>query len=233
MGNIDSATFAYTGRDNLEAMRHAHRYNAFLEDMVEKAGASHACWLDFGAGTGQFAVPFTQKGRQVIALEPDALLVKELVQKGVNAYTDISTIADQSIDFAYSLNVLEHIEDDQEALNMLAKKLKSDGKLLIYVPAFPSLFSEMDHLVGHHRRYRKHGLTRIVTQAGFKVDRCTYVDSLGYLASALYKRLPNQTGVVSPQSVAIYDRFVFPMSRVIDRATSTWFGKNLVLIAHK
>ncbi len=233
MTRIDSAVFTYTGRDNLEAMQQAHRYNAYLKSLVVNAGGDCEHWLDFGAGSGQFALPFTREGRHLVALEPDEVLVQGLVSQGVKACADIQAIPDASIDFAYSLNVLEHIEDENAALKMLSAKLKPAAKLLIYVPAFQVLYSEMDRLVGHHRRYRKQGLQALVAGAGFKVTQCEYVDSLGYLASMVYKLLPGQTGTITPGSVAAYDRFVFPISRCIDPLTKNWLGKNLVLTAVK
>lgn len=226
-------SFAYTGIDNLEAMASAIHYNAFLQGLVESAGEGKNDWLDFGAGTGQFAVPLTRLGKNVTALEPDQALAAQMRLRGVKVCTEITQIGDETIDFAYSLNVLEHIEDDQAALNMLARRLRPGGKLLIYVPAFNLIYSSMDALVGHHRRYTKSQLCKRVAAAGLTVERANYVDCLGFFASLVYKLLPGRNGTISGQSVAIYDEYVFPLSLALDRVASPFVGKNVMLVARK
>ena len=56
------------------------------------------------------------------------------------------------IDFVYTFNVLEHIEDDAAALTHVGRALRHRGKLLGYVPAFEVLYTSMDRWVGHLRR---------------------------------------------------------------------------------
>ena len=75
---------------------------------------------------------------------------------------------DASFNYIYTLNVLEHIEDDAAALRSLHAKLTDGGKLLIYVPAFPVLYTSMDAKVGHVRRYTRDTLMTRVTAAGFQ-----------------------------------------------------------------
>ena len=49
-------------------------------------------------------------------------------------FKDINEIADNSFEFIFAMNVLEHIEDDRAMLCRLGEKLKKGGKLLVYVP---------------------------------------------------------------------------------------------------
>jgi SAM-dependent methyltransferase len=77
--------------------------------------------------------------------------------KGFEVYTSLDEIPDETFDWVYAFNVLEHINDDGQALAEWSTKLKTavESRLLIYVPAFEILFSSMDRQVGHFRRYRK------------------------------------------------------------------------------
>jgi hypothetical protein len=59
------------------------------------------------------------------------------------------------------------------------------------------------------------------------------VDSLGFPAPLLYKLLDRGTGDLRPGSVSAYDRLVFPLSRLTDRAFGKLFGKNVLLVAVK
>lgn len=231
MPNDDS--FAYSGTDNLEVMAEAKNYNAFLNRLVEQhtTGAMHV--IDFGAGIGTFAAPLQAAGRQIIAIEPDAGQRRHMESLGLRCAEDISHLEDNWADAIYTMNVLEHIEDDLAALRTLNMKLRPGGRLLIYVPAFQILFSSMDRKVGHYRRYNKNELTRKVLQAGFHIAERRYADSLGFLATLLYLWLGSDKGDINREALKLYDGAVFPVSRVIDRLASPFFGKNLYLLACK
>ena len=51
------------------------------------------------------------------------------------------------------MNVLEHIEKDEEEINNSLKILNKNGMLIILVPAHQKLFSKFDKEIGHFRRY--------------------------------------------------------------------------------
>jgi SAM-dependent methyltransferase len=223
---------SYGGRDNLEAMKKATRYNDFLIDLIRKYSIGNQV-LDHGAGAGTFATPIAAGGMNVLCMEPDTSLRAELAQSGLDVAAGLEEIPDNSVDYAYSLNVLEHIKDDHEAIIELYRCLKPGGRLLVYVPAFQILYSQMDTHVGHFRRYRRKPLKRLLQDTGFDVGAAYYVDSLGYLATLVYKLVGDRSGSVSPGSVAFYDSVIFPISRIIDWLSIGSFGKNLTIVATK
>jgi SAM-dependent methyltransferase len=71
------------------------------------------------------------------------------------------------------LDVLEHIDDDADALCALRAVLKPGGGLIITVPQHPRLWSDIDDFSCHRRRYTRADLTAKVRQAGFTVVRST------------------------------------------------------------
>lgn len=220
---------SYSGRDNLEAMKEATRYNAFLVNLIRSNAAGKRV-LDHGAGAGTFARPVAASGANVVCVEPDDGLRNELDQSGLEVAASLAEIEEGSVDYAYTLNVLEHIRDDGQAIRELYRCLKPGGRLLVYVPAFQVLYSQMDSHVGHFRRYRRKPLVKLLEAAGFDVMSARYVDSLGFLATLVYKLIGDKSGGVSPGSVAFYDSVVFPVSRVIDVATLGSIGKNLAIV---
>ena len=223
---------SYSGRDNLEAMKEATRYNAFLVNLIRSHAAGKRV-LDHGAGAGTFARPVAAGGANVVCMEPDDGLRDELAQSGLEVTASLADIEEGSVDYAYTLNVLEHIRDDGQAITELYRCLKPGGRLLVYVPAFQVLFSQMDTHVGHFRRYRRKPLVKLLEAAGFEGMSARYVDSLGFLATLVYKLIGDKSGGVSPGSVAFYDSVVFPVSRVIDVLTLGSFGKNLAVVASR
>ena len=84
----------------------------------------------------------------------------------------------------------------------------------------------MDQKVGHVRRYRLTELVEKCQKAGFEVTAGGYVDSLGFLASLAYRLLGTGDGTLNGNTVRLYDRHVFPLSRMLDTLTGRFFGKN-------
>ncbi len=228
-----TAAMPYTGVGNLEVMAEARNYNRFLTDLVRTRLTPGACVLDFGAGAGTFAAPLREQGVDITAIEPDARLRARLGAQGVPVLATIDGLADGSVDLIYSFNVLEHIADDRTALRALGAKLKRGGQSVLYVPAFQMLFTAMDRRVGHLRRYRRGGLTDLVAAAGLRVRTAQYVDSLGALATLLYRVAGDGDGEINRAALRLYDRLVFPLSRALDRLLWPWLGKNLLIVASK
>lgn len=223
----------YSGVENLEVMNEARNYNEYLLRTVRSRARPGSRILDFGAGGGQFAIPLSKSGLDVVALEPDDFLRNRIAACGVPSTAAISDLADDTFDYIYTLNVLEHIQNDVDALRQLRSKLKPQGTLLIYVPAFPVLYSSMDAKVGHVRRYTRTTLLNSVGSAGFTVDAISHVDSLGFLASFVFRMFDSGSGEVNRRALRIYDRAVFPVSRCVDRVANRWIGKNLLLLGHR
>jgi SAM-dependent methyltransferase len=224
----------YHGIDNLEVLTHAVRYSRFLVDQVVRAGHGALTAVDFGAGTGSLSELARERGMKVACVEPDASLRERLRAMGFEVHDDVGRLPEQSQEFIYSLNVLEHIENDEGALAALFARLKPGGRCLLYVPALQALYSSMDRKIGHYRRYHRGDLLRIARRVGFAIERAEYADSLGVPVTLLYKIVGNRRGDVSVASVKLYDRLLFPVSRLFDRlGFSRLLGKNLLVVMRR
>lgn len=223
----------YAGAANLEVMREAKNYNRFLVDLVLSQARPGDRIVDYGAGAGTFALPLAAAGRRLECVEPDAMLAADLSRRGLTVHADLDPVEDSSVDYIYSLNVLEHIADDAAVVALWYRKLRPGGRLLVYVPAFDLLYSSMDRKVGHHRRYRLPGLRGIVSAGGFAIVAGRYVDSLGFLATLVFKAIDNGCGDIDVGLLKVFDRIVFPASRALDRLAGAIGGKNLYIVAVK
>jgi SAM-dependent methyltransferase len=221
----------YTGTDNLEVMADATNYNDYLLSLILAHARKGMCMVDFGAGIGTFARRLAEAGYQVHCIEPDPQQAAHIAAAGLSVLASIDELKDGSIDYLYTLNVLEHIEDDAPCLQQMRRKLKPGGMLLIYVPAFQALFSSMDRKVGHFRRYTRFGLIKKLQAQDFDVIRARYVDSIGFFASLLFRLLGNSSGTLNRGTLVFYDRIVFPISRLCDCAFGRLFGKNVMVLA--
>jgi SAM-dependent methyltransferase len=80
-------------------------------------------------------------------------------------------LRDGSLGVVTALDVLEHLEDDEQAARELRRILRPDGVLVVAVPADPALWSAHDDAVGHLRRYTAETLRTLLTGAGFEIER--------------------------------------------------------------
>ena len=74
------------------------------------------------------------------------------------------------------MDVLEHLENEKEILSHLTQK---NNYFLFAVPAFQSVFSNHDVLLGHYRRYNLKQLQDVLQQYDFEIqDKGYYFTSL-------------------------------------------------------
>lgn len=187
--------------------------------------------LDFGAGIGTLSKLFfdaTGLKPECVEIDPEQRAVIE--KNGYKSYSMLDEIS-KKYDLIFTSNVLEHIEDDIRALSDIKSKLLSSGSLIIFVPAFEVIWSAMDDRVGHHRRYKKESLLKKLESSGYTVKQVSYCDSLGFILSFIFKYLGNKNGEPSSASLKLYDRFLLPVSRVMDVLVCGKFGKNILAIA--
>ena len=132
--------------------------------------------LEIGCGTGSNIAMLQQFGT-VDAVEPDDHARAFASQRtGVavkGGYLPDVPLEDGYYDLIVLLDVLEHIPDDKGALAALKAKLAPGGRLMLAVPAMPSLWSGHDVAHHHQRRYTAQMLEKVVEAAGFRTLRRT------------------------------------------------------------
>jgi 2-polyprenyl-3-methyl-5-hydroxy-6-metoxy-1,4-benzoquinol methylase len=213
---------AAAGQDEaLRRMERAAEYNRWLVERAAPHLGSRV--LEVGAGVGTFTGVLAAGAREVVAVEPDAVLRARL-SSAVAEHENVSVVSadaqrldnlDGRFDTVICMNVLEHIPDDLAALRAFHDRLSPGGGLLVLVPAHPALFGSVDRTVGHERRYRKDVLRRKLLAAGFTVEELHHVNPVGALGWLVAARLLRSQHVPEGPLVA-YDRLV-PLLRLADR----------------
>ena len=84
-------------------------------------------------------------------------------------------LPDLSVDVLIMLNVLEHIEDDVNAIKKSFALLKPGGILIIEVPAAPFLYDAYDAELHHFRRYSMNELQKKLLSAGFTLNKKSHL----------------------------------------------------------
>lgn len=163
--------------------------------------------LEIGAGTGSNLPVLAQCG-SVTAVEPASFAANHLI----NRFPDVVCVratwpaAGESLgqfDAVVLMDVLEHLEDDVEALRAVHRNLKPGGVVIISVPAYRTLWSEHDELLWHKRRYSRRELQDLCNAAGFHAIAVSGFNSLllpiAWMARKL--KLGFATGDAKPPTV--------------------------------
>jgi SAM-dependent methyltransferase len=225
----------YTGHRVLEAMRDAQRYaDAIFDHALNARPLNVTRYLDFGAGDGVFLERFLAHGCTVDCVEPDPAMRVRVGDFATTVYSNICEVGDAHYDFAYTINVLEHIGQLDQACGELFRVLHPGGRLFVFVPAFPLLWTSLDAEVGHVCRFTRRSLRRVLESSGFRIIRLEFFDCLGFPA-ALGVRVLESLGLFrySRTTIGAYDRYVFPISHELDRFLRRVVGKNLLAIAER
>lgn len=134
-------------------------------------------------------------------------------------------------DTVVSLNVLEHVADDEAAIRNMHRVLTPEGKLILVVPAHRWLYGSMDRAIGHFRRYNRDDMRALLTRHGFAVLRFTYVNALGALGWFANGRLWHSPTPPSGQ-LRLFNRLV-PALKAVERRLPPPFGISLLAIARR
>ncbi len=141
--------------------------------------------LDLGCGPGYALGELIERERFVLGLDSseEALNLFRKRWKGPSiplacALADHQPYQDQSLGLIVSLDLLEHVENDEAVLRECHRTLEPGGWLVLSVPAFLWLWGDHDNRFGHRRRYTVPELKEKLCRAGFKPVKVSYVQAL-------------------------------------------------------
>jgi len=96
----------------------------------------------------------------------------------------------KSFDIVLAVDLLEHLKDDYSCMLEIKEILVSDGVFVAFVPAFPFLWSDMDLLAGHHRRYTIKSLKSLLLKVpGLRIININYFNSFLFVPIAIIRLL--------------------------------------------
>ncbi len=125
---------------------------------------------DIGAGDLFFA-------RELLSRHPARFVAVDKGYKrvtepdGILLLTSLSDVADNSLDLAFLMDVLEHAQDDRQLSGEVFRKLKRGGCLLLTVPGHAFLFSAHDVFLRHVRRYSRHQLHALLQGLDAEIEQ--------------------------------------------------------------
>jgi SAM-dependent methyltransferase len=193
--------------------------------------------LEVGAGVGQMTAELLQRPQvtRLVSLEPDARFFSKLKVNFPTHETiqgTVETISTTNWNAILNINVLEHIEADQQELENYQRLLATQrGHLCLFVPARPEIYAPLDKDFGHFRRYTRPELKRKLESAGFEIQVLRYFNFVGYFAwwlnFCVLKKRNFDVG-----AVRFFDRVIFPPVHAWEtKICRPPFGQSLLAVA--
>src|SRR5436190_5736758 len=224
------------GELTLKLLQKASRYNGWVYQILRPYLGREI--LEVGSGIGNMTRYFLGHG-QVTASYISPFCLRELTR----SFSEYDSVKVRSLDISRNsypelelydtivcLNVLEHIENDVVALKNMHSLLKPGGRLLLYVPANPRLYCEIDRGVGHFRRYVIDDLTDKMKQAGFRVSHSRHHNILGALGWWINGKVLGKKSI-GATDVNGFD-LLLPLAKLQDRMDSR-FALSILAVGEK
>lgn len=192
--------------------------------------------IEVGSGLGDYADLWARQVARFTATEanPDRLVdLKERFADRERVEVRELRLPSEEVgqySAAVSYNVLEHIEDHVGALRSMARLVRPGAPVVIVVPAFPVAMSRIDIATGHVRRYTRRSLAAAFEEAGLRVERMEYANSIGLLCYFLTAKLLRMAPRRGPL-IRIYDRFAAPVCRWLESRVQPPFGQSVLGVA--
>ncbi|HUV51116.1 MAG TPA: glycosyltransferase [Anaerolineae bacterium] len=222
----------------LLAMSNTHHFNKWLASSLRPYLGNNV--LEVGAGIGTMTQEFLPRDHYT-CLEIDPLHIINLKNMFMNKpdvdvfnlnIEDIKAIRSlsRSYDTILCLNVLEHLQDDCEALKNMNELLVEGGRLLLVVPNCPKLYNSLDMALGHIKRYKIKDIENLLTSSGYKIEYLKSFNRVGILGWFLNGTLLKRTHFSKIQ-LKIYDWFVW-FWKLIDPVLP-WPGQSIIAVGKK
>ena len=166
----------------------------YLISKYKKSNMKDLDVLEIGCGSGGNIKHLSKYFNTMDGIEYDKEMVdycnSTLPNDIKNGYLPYNMpVVDKKYDVILLLDVLEHIQDDENSLIEIKKLLKDDGIVIINVPAFKWLWDNGDDIAMHMRRYNKAMLLKLVKLSQYNILSFSYNTFLLFPAVVLVKFL--------------------------------------------
>ena len=137
--------------------------------------------VDIGCGTGFVTAALERAGMQTCGLEAHIgglRIARTRVCGPLLCETAMRIPFSSQFDAAMLCDVIEHTPDDVAVLRAATAAVRPGGIVVVTVPAHQWLWSPLDDVSGHKRRYSRRSLMHAMRQAGLRVRLARYFNTL-------------------------------------------------------
>lgn len=228
------------GHETLDAIADAGNFNRWMYDTIKPYCRGKI--LEIGSGVGNISHFFIESGAQICLSDIrdnycDILRTNYGSKANVLGVENIDLVAPDfdtryakllgTFDSLFALNVIEHIEDDKQAIANCRKLLAPGGSMVILVPAYQGLYNRFDKELFHFRRYLKKNMAALFTQNGIDVRRSFYFNALGIAGWFISGKL--QKNRIIPRSQLQFYNSIIPFAKFVDAVLFRSIGLSAIV----
>lgn len=172
--------------------------------------------LDVGCGSGHTLQILGRAAQRVVGMDVSRQALNYSRQRGLSQLFEgdaaILAVANEAFDLVMALDVIEHCADDAAVLREMYRALRPGGLCYIMAPALMFLWSPLDMVAHHYRRYTTKELRERLQAAGFIICKVSYANTWLFPA-VLTVRLLQRVGLWGGGQTADFD-FEMPNPRL-------------------
>lgn len=209
----------------------------WILDKISKYVPPPAGFIEIGCGTGNVSSFLSQKGYSVTGCD----IFKEAIDLAWPNFTIIKGSADNlpfednMFDVAGIFDVIEHFDNDIDVIKESVRVTKKGGLIALTVPAREDLWSYVDEISYHKRRYTKEGLRLLFEKCGIKTILVEYIFMSLYLPMKImrsFKTGNNEILHINPV-LNLFAKIIFNTERILSRKVPLPIGTSIIAIGTK
>jgi 2-polyprenyl-3-methyl-5-hydroxy-6-metoxy-1,4-benzoquinol methylase len=228
------------GHLTLDVISKADRFNRWMFDTISPFCKGNI--LEIGSGIGNISQFFIAEDRQFTlsdlrknycSILSDKFPSNRVIQINLIEEKFEETYSDylETFDSIFALNVVEHIQDDQLAIQNCKKLLKPKGILIVLVPAYQFLYNELDKSLDHFRRYNRASLNAIIHKNNLTLVKSFHFNFVGILGWFVSGKILKNKRIPEGQ-MGLYNSLI-PFIKVIDFLVLNKMGLSVISISKK
>lgn len=229
------------GLDILDVVAKADNLNTWMFKTIEPF--CNGSILEIGSGIGNISQYFVLNKYDIAVSdlrENYRTILKNRFQLSEDKVLNLDIVDDNfdsnsrnllnKYDSIFSLNVVEHIKNDDLAINNMVKMLKPGGTLVILVPAYQALYNNFDVTLEHYRRYNKTTLSDLMSKYG-RIQKSFYFNAVGILGWWVSGKL-FKNKMIPEGEMKLYNTLV-PIIKIVDKITFNKIGLSVICVIKK
>jgi len=226
------------GLETLRRMRTLDAYNLWIAKEIRPWVGDIV--LEVSAGIGNFSHFFLDR-KQLILTDIQQNYIDAL-KSNFNDYPNVSceyynleesgkNLRNRGIDTIIALNVLEHIKNDEHALQEMASILIPGGRVILQLPAHRLLYGSLDRNLEHFRRYSIGEIKNKFESAGLVPEKFWRFNMFGTFGWFLCSRVLKKK-ILPEGSLSLFNRLT-PVFVAIERLLPVPFGLSIMAVGRK
>ena len=239
--NVPSASFDPVGEQTLQIISNAQKFNQWMFERIEPFLKGNV--LEIGSGIGNITAFVLAKGLTVTASDYNTSYQEQL-KENLKEFSNLEAVLSLDLqstnlaqeypdlegkfDSIFLLNVIEHLKDENLAIENCRYLLRKGGNLIVLAPSYQFLYCQFDKELGHYRRYTKKRMAQIFPVSEFSIKHQEYFNLAGTAGWFIFGKLLQRKQIGSEMN--LYEKLV-PVFKWVDRLSFRAAGLSTITIA--